>query len=775
MPASRVTTEGPERRDIAVSNPMEYIMTSFPTRRAFLQRASLLPLAAALPVSSAEAYAPSWPDETPGAAPDVAEATTSLVSLVNPMQGTNSSIEFSRGNTLPIVARPFGMAHWTLQSHDRAGWFFEPSVNRLQGIRLTHQLSPWLGDYGYAAFLPVTGEVSADPGGRSSSYRPREMEISPASLKLFLLRYRCSLELTPTERCCAMRFVYDDEGDRGLLIDLPGETAEATCDAVAGIVRLLTHENRGGVAKNFATFLHVHLDRPIASFVVKELKGSRVVNITFQAQAKEAVEVRVGTSFISPEQAELNLKQEVGSRSFAVLTREAESTWEQALSRVRLEGRTRNDHRTFYSCPYRTLLFPRIWHEQNAAGEIVHRSPYTGRLEPGLLYADHEFWDDYHAWYPMMLLLYPERLRDILQSWVLAYKEGGWIPQFPCPGYRGAMTGSPSDIIFGDAAAKGLGGFDLKTAYEGLRKQSMQPVKGFGFGRTQLEPYLRLGYVPCDKDESAVAETLDYAFGDFCVSQVANALGKADDAAHFLERSRSWQNIFDPKMKFFRGKRSNGQWLEPFDPFTWGGTYVEGGPWQYRFNVPNDPDSLVKAFDGRNAFARELEAMFTLPPRFHVGSYGSEIHEMSEMAAINFGQYAHNNQPVHNVLYLFTLIGMRDRTQHYAHRVLKELYSPDDFAGDEDTGSMSAWYILSSLGLFAACPGDSRWTLGAPFFPAAIVSWANGRQLRIETHTTEEDAFLRHVTLNGKPTDGMRVEHAALLPEAGNGHLVFTT
>ena len=747
-------------------------MTFFPTRRAFLQRTSLASLAAALPVSSTEAHARSSHAENTSAAP---QAATRLVSLVNPLQGTNSSIEFSRGNTLPIVARPFGMAHWTLQSHDRPGWFFEPASNRLQGIRLTHQLSPWLGDYGYATFLPIAGDVSPDPGARSSSYRPREMEISPASLKLFLLRYRCSLELAPTERCAAMRLVYKDEGDRGLVIDLPGEAAEATCDAPAGIVRALTHENRGGVAKDFATFLHVHLDRPIASFAVKELKGRRVAVIHFQAKAGEPIEVRVGTSFISPEQAALNLNQEVGNKSFDTLVHEAESAWEEALSRVRIEGRALDDHRTFYSCLYRTLLFPRIWHEHNAAGEIVHRSPYTGRVEPGVMYADHGFWDDYHAWYPMMLLLYPERLRDILQSWVNAYKEGGWIPQFPCPGYRGAMTGSPSDIIFGDAAAKGLGGFDLKTAYEGLRKQSLQPVQGFGFGRTQLEPYLRLGYVSCDGDSAGIAETLDYSFGDFCVSQVAHAVGRTDDAAMLLERSRSWRKVFDPETKFFRGKRSDGQWIEPFDPFTWGGAYVEGGPWQYRFNVPHDPEGLVEAFGGKAAFAKELGAMFTLPPRFNVGTYGSEIHEMSEMAAVDFGQYAHNNQPVHNLLYLFTLIGMRDRTQHYAHRVLKELYSPDNFAGDEDTGSMSAWYILSSLGLFAACPGDSRWTLGAPFFPRAVISWPEGKQLQIEAHSTTGDAFLRHVTLDGKPTDGMRIEHAALRGGSGTTHLVFST
>lgn len=706
--------------------------------------------------------------ETLGGSSDTAKQPR-LVDLANPMQGTNSSIEFSHGNTLPIVARPFGMAHWTLQSHDRPGWFFQPDSNRLQGIRLTHQLSPWLGDYGYCTILPFTGDPNPDPESRSSSYRPADMEISPARLKIDLLRYRCQVELAPTERCAILRVRFEDAGTAGVLLDLPGAIAEVTSDAATGVLTALTHENRGGVQPNFATYFCIQFDRPITSFVVKELKDRRVALVRFTAADRQPVEVRIATSFISHDQARLNLQRELASKAFDAIVTEAMDAWDHALARVQIQGRSDRDQRTFYSCLYRTLLFPRIWHEQDATGSIVHRSPYNGRVEPGVLYADHGFWDDYHAWYPMMLLLYPERLSDILQGWVNAFKEGGWIPQFPCPGYRGAMTGSPSDIIFGDAAAKRLKGFDLAAAYDGLRKQATEVVRGFGFGRTALEPYLRLGYVPCDDSRASVAETLDYAYGDFCIAQVAHALGKHQDAAMFLERSHNWRKIFDTESKFFRGRLADGHWVEPFDPFAWGGPYVEGGPWQYRFNVPHDPQGLMDAFGGKVSFVQQLEAMFTAAPRFNVGAYGAEIHEMSEMAAVNFGQYDQGNQPVHNVLYLFTLAGRRDRTQHYAHRVLRELYSPDAFPGDEDTGSMSAWYVLSSLGLFAACPGDSRWTLGAPFFDEITVRYDDGTQLRISAQRADDQAYLRTVTLNGRPTNNMTVEHAELL----NAHLIF--
>lgn len=743
-------------------------MTISTTRRKFIQIASAAGTLASL---GGTAGALEEEKDNPRSATDSEPigAERSLLSLVNPMQGTNSNFEFSRGNTLPIVAMPFGMGHWTLQSHDKPGWFFEPAACRLQGVRLTHQLSPWLGDYGYASFLPFQGNPGLDPTSRSSSYRPDEMKISPAGLKMRLMRYRCWLEMTPTIRSGAMRVTYEEPGEGGMLIDLPGKDAEASCNAMAGVITALTRKNSGGVQANFATYLYIRFDRPIKSFAVKETGDGQVAEVRFRTESAKPVEVRIGTSFISMDQARLNLKQENGQKPFDALLQDAEDKWESELGRVRIQGRTEYEHRTFYSCLYRTLLFPRVWHEIDSSGQTVHRSPYTGSIEPGVLYADHGFWDDYHAWYPMMALLYPERLSEILQGWVNAYREGGWIPQFPCPGYRGAMTGSPSDMVFGDAAAKGIKGFDLAVAYEGLRKGATIPVNGFGFGRDQLRPYLKLGYVPSGNGSAGVAQTLDYAYGDFCVSQVARALGLRQDAAFFLKRSSSWKNIFDPKTKFFRGRSADGSWLEPFNALAWGGAYVEGGPWQYRFNVPHDPYGLFEVFGGEAKFVKQLEKMFVQPPRFDVGTYGGEIHEMAEMAAVDFGQYAQCNQPVHNVLYLFTIAGRRDRTQHYAYRVLSELYSPDDFPGDEDTGSMSAWYVLSALGLFSACPGSSKWTLGAPYFDAANVKFPNGEALEIIARNRRSLKFLNRVSLNGQLTEGKYVEHANLR----NAQIVF--
>jgi predicted alpha-1,2-mannosidase len=708
-----------------------------------------------------------------GAARFPEEENGDLLRYVNPLQGTDSTPEFSRGNTLPIVAMPFGMAHWTLQSSTRSGWFFNPHDCRLQGVRCTHQLSPWLGDYGYATFLPFQGEPSPDPERRASSYRPAELALSPHSMRFRLMRYRCWVELAPTERGALMEVEFEDPGACGLYIDLPGDDAEAHADLSAGIVRAITHDNRGGVQKNFAAYYFIRFDEPIAACEVQALNGRRVAVVRLRANGASKANIRIGTSFISSEQAERNLQREIGDRSLEELKKAAGEVWQQTLGRVHIHGGSEVQMRTFYSCLWRTQLFPRMWHEVDAGGRTVHRSPYTGEVEPGVLYADHGYWDDYHAWYPMMALLYPERLGDILNSWINAYKEGGWFPQFPCPGYRGAMTGSLIDSVFGEGVAKSVPGFDVHVAYEGLKKHATQPGDpAKGYGRVGIQEYLQLGYVPADKFGGAVAQTLDLAYGDFCIAQVARAAGAEQDAAMFEKRSGNWKHVFDAKKMFMRGKLADGSWLEPFDPYTWGGAYVEGGAWQYRFNVWHDAESLIASYGGREPFVQCLEEMLQGPPRFHVGSYGAEIHEMSEMAAADFGQYAHSNQPVHNVLYLFTVAGRRDKTQHWVHRVLNELYSPDNFAGDEDTGATSAWYILSALGLFALCPGKPEWALGAPLFPGASINFPDGRKIRIDAQRKSEDAFYDGVMINGSQHEGAAIAHSLLMKDA---HIVFSS
>jgi predicted alpha-1,2-mannosidase len=689
----------------------------------------------------------------------------SPVEFVNLLQGTASTPSFSRGNTLPIAARPFGMAHWTLQSNADSPWMFHPGERRIQGFRSTHQLSPWLSDYGHATFLPISGEVEPNARARASSIRPEEATLLPHTMGLHLMRYGIDAELIPTERCCMLTAAYSLPQSPGLIFDIPSVHAEIHEDKNTRTISFSSTANAGGVPENFATYYVLRFNLPWKTFESKQTKASTVGVVRF-ADHTSSSSVQIGSSFISFDQARLNLDLEIGTKSAQALRDEGKKIWNDHLGRIEIEGATVEQQRTFYSCLYRTLLFPRIWHEPTADGKMQHRSAYNGKVLPGLMYADHGYWDVYRAWYPFMTVLFPERLGEILQSWVNAYNEGGWLPQFPCPGYRACMTGSLIDSVFGDAAVKKIPNFDLATAYAGLRKHATEPGNAdAGYGRRGLPEYLKYNFCPADLVHQSAAETVDAAYGDFCIAQVAKALGHEKDYAMFMSRSQNWRQLFDRESGFIRGKNSDGKWLTPFDPVTWGNPYVEGAAWQHRFDVPHDIPALIESLGGPQKTVAALEQMCTMSPSFNVGSYGQEIHEMSEMAAVPFGQYAHSNQPVHHILYLFAHAGRPDRTRFWTQRVMRELYTPDTFSGDEDTGSMAAWYILSALGFYPSCPGKAEYTLGGGLFRRATVHLPNNKTLVVETAGQAE-----HATFNGQAVN-TTISHDALI---AGGRLRFS-
>ena len=713
-------------------------------RRAFLKSSGMA--AAAAVAVSGDAHAEKRPTGVGVKTSALAAPSDDLTAHVNLLQGTNSEYEFSRGNTLPIAAMPFGMAHWTLQSRARDGWMFQPNERRLQGFRSTHQLSPWLGDYGNATFMPTCGTVRPDAASRGSSFRPEESKLFPHSIQVELLRYGIDAELIPTERGCVLTAKFRKPGERAFLFDIPDVKLkpEMQQDIASRTLRFTSSHNNGGIAAGFATYYVLRFAQPWTAFELRTVKDHHT-GIVSLGPDTQTMEVRIATSFISFEQAQLNLDREIGKKSVDTLRDEGRAVWNKHLSRIEIGGATPVQQRTFYSCLYRTLLFPRMWHEPAADGTMHHRSAFNGKVEPGVMYADHGYWDVYRAWYPMMTILFPERLGEILQAWVNASKEGGWLPQFPCPGYRACMTGSLIDSVFGDAAAKGIQGYDVKAAYAGLKKHATQPGDpDKGWGRRGITEYIKYGYAPHGMVDQSAAETVDQAYGDFCIAQVAKAAGHADDAAMFLKRSENWKHIFDTGTGFIRGKNADGTWLTPFDPIQWGNPYVEGGPWQHRFDAPHDVETLFTMLGGKDKAVAALEQMLTMAPDFNTGSYGQEIHEMSEMAAVHFGQYAHSNQPVHHILYLFTAAGRRDRTAYWARRVMNELYTPDTFAGDEDTGSMAAWYVLSALGFYPLCPGKAEYMLGGALFPRAKVHLPNGKELVVERVAKgREDAPVR--------------------------------
>ncbi|HRJ70960.1 MAG TPA: GH92 family glycosyl hydrolase [Terrimicrobiaceae bacterium] len=689
---------------------------------------------------------------------------TQLLEFVHPLQGTDSREDFSRGNTLPLLCTPFPMTAWTLQT-DEGRWAFRWRDAKIQGVRATHQPSPWMGDHGHFTVMPQQGELLPAPQERGSSYDKEALVCRPDYFRVHLLRDDCVLEATPTERGVKLRLRFGKAGPTRLIIDGFRQGGSLEWDAVRRIVLGSSRANYGGTPENFAQWfairLHaaatgLHQARPAAP---EEILGA----LDFTAEAGQTVECDIATSYISAAQAVRNLDAEIGGRTFESIRNQAAAAWEERLAKIQVESTDARLKKVFYSCLYRTLTFPHKCHETDAEGQTVHYSPYDGAVHPGELYTGHGFWDTYRTAYPLYALLCPEDYASFLRGWMNACREGGWYPRWPSPGYRTCMLSTHVDAVFADAAGKGITGFDLAEAYEGLRRHAFENLEeDAGFGRPGLGAYLALGYIPADRYRHSVAATLDNAYCDFCLAQIARMLGRTDDEEVLLERALSYRQMFDSSVGFMRGRNADGSWLEPFDEFFWGGPYVEGSAWQTSWGVPHDVPGLITLFGGPEKFVAKLDQMLATPPHFTVGDYGFEIHEMSEMACAKFGQYAHSNQPVHHALYLFAEAGAPEKTDHWVGKILTESYdeTPGGFPGDEDNGEMSAWFILSALGLFPLCPGKPEYVLAKPLFNAATVHLPSG-PLRIVR--PDEGSSDRAFFLDGKELPARRVSHAELL------------
>jgi predicted alpha-1,2-mannosidase len=696
--------------------------------------------------------------------------TFNPLDFVNPLQGTNSQHNFSRGNSLPLVAAPWGMTHWTLQNAD-GRWFFDPNTPTIHTLRATRQPSPWMADYGVIGIMAQTGDLIVNPEARTVSYRPEDLAVHPDYLSVVLTEDGTRMEMSATERCGIFRFTFAAGLTGRVLIDAPHSIE---IRAGENLITGKSSTNHGGVPDNFACYFAARFDRPFsnayatqAGSVVAgqtELAGEAIGAVAeFDASAPVVV-MKIGTSFISAEQAICNLDQEIGDKDFDAVRQQLSATWTDLLSRIEVEGGTTDQNRTFYSCLYRAHLYPHMMHETDAAGETVHYSAYTGEVLPGVAYTDSGFWDTYRTLFPLLSILQPARYGEILQGFVNAYKEGGWLPQWPSPGYRAVMIGTHIDAVIADAFVKGVAGFDRETAYEGLLKDANVPGDPHDlYGRVGLNDYLELGYVAAGTANKSASRSLDYHYDDFCISQVAGILGRTADQEMLRARAVGYSKLYDAESGFLRGRNADGSWPANFNPYSWGGSYVEGSAWQSTWAVPHDPAGLMAVMGGQETLVRKLDQMLYQSPKFEVGSYGHEIHEMSEMAAVQFGQYAQSNQPVHLALFLYTVAGSPTRTQYWVRRTMDVLYTPDDFPGDEDNGEMASWYLFNALGFYPLCPGHPSYVLSTPLFPKATVTLEDGKKLVIEAPgNSSENLYVNGVTLNGAEHTPLWISHEAI-------------
>lgn len=705
------------------------------------------------------------------------------VEWVNPLMGSASSGELSNGNTYPAVALPWGMNTWTAQTGKMGdGWQYTYEADKIRGFKQTHQPSPWMNDYGQFALFPETGKVITNEDQRASWFSHKAEIAKPYYYSVYLADYNITTEITPTERAASFRISFPKSDSAHLVIDAFDSGSYIKAFPEKNEIIGYTTKNSGNVPGNFKNYFVIHLDKP---FLVEPIAGNAagsnagfenknkhaITVLTFKTIAGERVNVKVSSSFISFDQAELNLSREIGSDSFETTKQKAKYVWNQALGRVQAEKGTVDQLRTFYSCLYRMLFFPNKLYELNARGEVVHYSPYNGRVMPGYMFAGTGFWDTFRALYPFLNLMYPSIVKEMQQGLVNDYKEGGWLPEWSSPGYADIMVGNNSASVVAEAYLKGLRGYDIKTLYEALLHGANNEGPISAVGRYGVKYYQQLGFVPYDvKINESAARTLEYAYDDFAIYQLGKKLGRpAAEIEVYKKRSKNYQNLFDQSTGLMRGKNRDGKFETPFNPFKWGDAFTEGNSWHYSWSVFHDIQGLVNLMGGNQSFTRKLDSVFILPPVFDDSYYGGVIHEIREMQIVNMGQYAHGNQPIQHMLYLYNYAGEPWKTQYWVREAMNRLYkpTPDGYCGDEDNGQTSAWYVFSAVGFYPVCPASDQYVLGAPLFGQITLNLENGKKVVIKSqHNTDANRYIKTVSFNGKAYEHNWFSHQALLKGA---------
>ncbi|EZH73470.1 alpha-mannosidase [Aquimarina atlantica] len=719
----------------------------------------------------------------------------SLVDYVNPLMGTDSAFDLSNGNTYPAIATPWAMNFWTpMTSKMGDGWTYKYDENKIRGIKQTHQPSPWINDYAAFSVMAITGDLKYKEDERASWFSHKAETVKPYHYKVYLADYDVLAEVAPTERAAHFKFTFPKADQSYIMLDafFKGSMVKIIPEErkIIGYCR----NNSGGVPNNFHNYFVAEFDKDFNINHTwgdgwkliensKENEGEHVgAIIGFETKKGETVHVKVASSFISPEQAQLNLNREIGNDTFQQTQIKAKNAWEKELSKIKIEDDNLDHIKTFYSCLYRVLLFPRKFYEFNEKNEIVHYSPYNGKVLPGYMFTDNGFWDTFRAVFPFFNMMYPELNSHIMEGLANTYKESGWLPEWASPGHRDCMIGSNSAPIIADAFLKEVPNIDVETLFQAILKNATtsegRPLSNGkeirSVGREGIDYYNKLGYVPYDVNiNENAARTLEYAYADFTIAKMAEKLGKKEIAKTFYERSKNYKNLFDPTTKLMRGKNKDGSFQSPFNPLKWGDAFTEGNSLHYTWSVFHDIEGLIQLMGGKSEFEKQLDHVFTMPPEFDASYYGFTIHEIREMQIVNMGNYAHGNQPIQHMIYLYNYANAAYKTQEKIREVLTKLYAatPDGYCGDEDNGQTSAWYVFSALGFYPVTPGVNQYVIGSPLFKKATITLENGNEFVINApENNQENVYIQSASLNGKTYHNSYLDYEVIQQ---GGHLDF--
>lgn len=707
----------------------------------------------------------------------------SPVDYVNPLMGTQSKPSLSNGNTYPAVGLPWGMNLWTPQTGKMGdGWAYTYDADKIRGFKQTHQPSPWMNDYGAFAIMPGVGKLKFKEDDRASWFSHKAEVATPYFYSVYLADINVTTEFTPTERAAFFKFDFPKTDSAYVVIDALNKGSYIKIlPKERKIIGYTTKYSRGKY-ESFKNYFVIQFDKSFE--VTKAWKDDQFVNnqleitsdhtgavVGFKLKNKESVYAKVASSFISFEQAELNLNREIGKRDFEQVKTDAKNIWNKTLGRIEVKGGTDQQIRTFYSSLYRTLFFPQKLYEIDAQNKIKHWSPYNSKILDGRMFAGTGFWDTFRALYPFLNLVYPSINVEMQEGLANAFKEGGFLPEWSSPGYSDIMIGNNSASVVADAYIKGLRGYDVETLWQAVKHGADHEGPISAVGRKGVEYYNTLGYVPYDvKINENAARTLEYAYDDFSIYQLGKALGKPESEIEiYKKRAYNYKNLFDPESGLMRGKNKDGKFQSPFNPFKWGDAFTEGNSWHYTWSVFQDIDGLAKLMGGKKKFEAKLDEVFSLPPIFDDSYYGSVIHEIREMQIMNMGQYAHGNQPIQHMIYLYNYAGAPYKTQYWARQVMDKLYyaTPDGYCGDEDNGQTSAWYVFSALGFYPVTPATDQYVLGAPLFKQAIIHLENGKTIDIKApENSAKNLYVQSLNVNLQPYSKNWLSHKELMKGA---------
>ncbi|WP_159582387.1 GH92 family glycosyl hydrolase [Marinoscillum sp. 108] len=705
------------------------------------------------------------------------------VSYVSTMVGTQSKHSLSTGNTYPIIARPWGMNFWTPQTGKMGdGWQYVYTEDKIRGFKQTHQPSPWINDYGQFAIMPVTNKLVFNQDDRASWFSHKAETAHPYYYKVYLAEHDVVTEIAPTSRASVFRFTFPETDQSYVVVDAFDNGSSIKIHPERNMITGYNTKNTGGVPANFKNYFVMVFDKPFEYQAAVESNKIREGTtqwtgdhagavIGFKTTRGEVVHARVASSFVSPEQALLNLK-EVEDKSFDQVKQEGKAEWNDILGRIEITDTNIDNIRTFYSCLYRSVLFPRTLSEINAKGEVIHYSPFNGKVVAGEMFTDTGFWDTFRALFPFLNLVYPSMNAKMQEGLVNTYHESGFLPEWASPGHRDCMVGNNSASVVADAYLKGLTDHDIEALWQAVVSgaNSRHPQIG-STGRWGYDYYNKLGYVPYNVGiRENVARTLEYAYDDWCIYQLGKTLGKPKSEINvFAKRAMNYKNVFDPEHKLMRGKNEDGTFQAPFNPLKWGDAFTEGNSWHYTWSVFHDPQGLIDLMGGYDSFNGMMDSVFNLSPVFDESYYGAVIHEIREMQIMNMGNYAHGNQPIQHMIYLYNYSGQPWKAQARVREVMSNLYSaaPDGYCGDEDNGQTSAWYVFSALGFYPVCPGSDQYVIGSPLFDRAVIYLENGKKIEISAQGNGEDkVYINELTLNGATSSQNYLTHEDLLKGA---------